>query len=534
MSLGAREEISENASCSATEGDESRVRSLELVERAKKDLNCTAIIDSKGHHTYGDLLQGSSAVASRLLDGVEDLREARVAFMIPPTFDYVQLQWGIWRAGGVAVPLCLSYPIPELAHVLDDAQPSVVVSSPEYEPVLRPLTEERGLRLLGLDELREKRISKLPAVSDVRRAMILYTSGTTGRPKGVVSTHEIIAAQIRSLVEAWDWSRRDRILLTLPLHHLHGILNVLCCALWSGATCEMLPRFDRVRVRQRLASGELTLFMAVPTIYHQIIDSWEEASDSDRQRFTAGCTQLRLMVSGSAALPIPVLERWRQISGHTLLERYGMTEIGMALSNPVSGDRRPGHVGSPLPDVKVCLVDQDGNEVSDGEPGQIQVKGKAVFLEYWNRPDATEEAFTDDGWFRTGDVAIREDDVYRILGRSSVDIIKSGGEKISALEIEEVLLGHEGVSEAAVVGLPDIEWGQRLVAAVVCPESVVTSASDLQQWCRKSLALYKIPKAIYFVEQLPRNSLGKVTKPQLIAMLEAASDRHKRNTEPRM
>jgi malonyl-CoA/methylmalonyl-CoA synthetase len=264
--------------------------------------------------------------------------------------------------------------------------------------------------------------------------------------------------------------------------------------------------------------------MAVPTIYHRLIEMWETADQEERQRFVSGCTRLRLMVSGSAALPVPVLERWREISGHTLLERYGMTEIGMALSNPLVGERRPGRVGSPLPGVSVRLVDEEGSEVIDGEPGQIEVKGDSVFREYWRRPQATREAFTDDGWFRTGDVATSEAGVYRLLGRASVDIIKSGGEKVSALEIEEALMAHEAVSEAAVVGLPDVEWGQRIVAAIVPKEPWVVSTEDLHQWCRSLLAPYKVPKQIHFLDGLPRNSLGKVTKPELINQLTNAKD----------
>ncbi len=257
--------------------------------------------------------------------------------------------------------------------------------------------------------------------------------------------------------------------------------------------------------------------MAVPTIYHRLIGAWEESDPSERTAMSAGCRSLRLMVSGSAALPIPTLERWREISGHTLLERYGMTEIGMALSNPLHGERLPGRVGSPLPGVEVRLVDDDGNEVGDGIPGEIQVRGDTVFTEYWDRPDATGEAFDGD-WFRTGDVAVREDGSYRILGRASVDILKTGGEKVSALEIEEVLLGHPSVAEVAVVGVPDPEWGDRVVAAVVAAGDPPDPA-ELRAWCRDRLAPAKVPKEVHLVESLPRNAMGKVTKPEVVKMV---------------
>ncbi len=224
------------------------------------------------------------------------------------------------------------------------------------------------------------------------------------------------------------------------------------------------------------------------------------------------------MVSGSAALPIPVLERWRELSGHTLLERYGMTEIGMGLSNPYRGERIPGSVGMPLPGVEVRLVgDDDGSDVSGHEPGEIQVRGPTVFLEYWDRPEDTDSAFTSDGWFRTGDTAIVEEGRYRILGRSSIDILKTGGEKVSALEIEDVLLGHEAISEAAVVGIDDPEWGQRVVAVLVASGPV--EADEVKEWVKGRLAPHKVPKEFHFADSLPRNPMGKTVKPEVVRML---------------
>jgi malonyl-CoA/methylmalonyl-CoA synthetase len=224
------------------------------------------------------------------------------------------------------------------------------------------------------------------------------------------------------------------------------------------------------------------------------------------------------MVSGSAALPIPVLEQWRELSGHTLLERYGMTEIGMGLSNPYRGEKIPGSVGVPLPGVEVRLVDDDGGELPHGTPGEIQVKGPTVFLEYWDRPEDTDAAFTPDGWFRTGDTGVVEEGRYRILGRSSVDILKTGGEKVSALEIEEVLLGHEAISEAAVVGIDDEEWGQRVVAVLVAPGPV--EGEELRLWVKDRLAPHKVPKEFHFTDSLPRNAMGKTQKPEVVRLLE--------------
>jgi malonyl-CoA/methylmalonyl-CoA synthetase len=374
---------------------------LPLIALAPLHLDRTAIIAEQGRLTYRDLLDQSARTATTLLDGADDLHEARVAFLTAPGTAYVVTQWATWRAGGVAVPLCVQHPEPELAYVINDAQASIIVADPAYERQLRPIAEQAGLRFLLTNEMIDADPGELPAVDVNRRAMIVYTSGTTGRPKGAVTTHANIAAQISCLIDAWGWRESDHILEVLPLHHVHGIVNVLCCALWSGAVCEIHPAFDPDRVWHRIADADgLTLFMAVPTIYAKLIKTWQAASDQQKAQMTAGCRPLRLMVSGSAALPVATLEQWQQISGHTLLERYGMTEIGMALSNPLDGERRPGCVGTPLPGVQVRLVSEDGSEPDESAPGLIEVKGKNVFAGYWNQPEATAESFTDDGWFK--------------------------------------------------------------------------------------------------------------------------------------
>lgn len=489
---------------------------IPLIARAHSWADRIAIADEQDIHTYAELLEASERGAGRLLAGRDDLEEARVAFMIEPSFGYVVAQWSVWRAGGIAVPLCLTHPAPELEYVLDTTTPEMVIHSPQYAYLVGPLAESRGVPHVSVEDLAAEP-GRHPSVDGARRALILFTSGTTGRPKGVVSTHDNITSQIESLVEAWGWSPDDHILLTLPLHHVHGIVNVTGCALWSGARVDMLPAFNGATVIERIASGELTLYMAVPTIYHRLIAHLDSLSEEERNRFRDGAAALRLMVSGSAALPVPVLERWRELSGHTLLERYGMTEIGMALSNPYEGRRVPGSVGTPLPGVHARLVDENDAPLPDGAPGEIQVRGPNVFLEYWERPEDTSEAFTDDRWFRTGDTAVIEDGRYRILGRSSVDILKTGGEKVSALEIEEVLLGHDEVNEVAVVGVDDAEWGQRVVAVVVADNPV--EPDELRQWVGERLAAHKVPKDIHFTDSLPRNALGKTMKPEVVRLL---------------
>jgi malonyl-CoA/methylmalonyl-CoA synthetase len=419
---------------------------LPLIARAERQGGRTAVVDSQGTFTYNDLLDASARVATVLLGGREDLQEERVAFLATPGFPWVAMQWGIWRAGGVAVPLPLNSPKSELEYFVDDSQASMVVFDNPAESSLAAIAAARGIGALSYDQVLANQSSALPEIANERRAMILYTSGTTSRPKGVVTTHANITAQIMSLVEAWEWSADDRIVLCLPLHHVHGIVNVVGCALWSGATCEMMPRFDASAVWERLASGNVTLFMAVPTVYVRLIATWDAASAERQAALSEACAKVRLMVSGSAALPVSTLERWKAITGHTLLERYGMTEIGMALSNPLHGERVPGSVGRPLPSVEVQLVGENGQAVGPGTAGEIEVRGPSVFAEYWGKPEATRDAFRD-GWFRTGDTAVVENGVYRILGRTNIDILKTGGHKISALEIEEALRGHPSVAE---------------------------------------------------------------------------------------
>ena len=504
---------------------------LPLFARAETNRERRAIVAPEGTFTYGDLLDASARVAKTLLGDRADLGEERVAFLAPPGFHHVAVQWGIWRAGGVAVPLAMSHPPPELEHVVRDSQAETVIGAPEAAAALRPIAAAARLRYLPTSQVLAPprlspagaRLSKLmgapvpapgdglPAVAASRRAMIVYTSGTTGRPKGVVTTHANLAAQIATLVEAWEWSESDRVLLVLPLHHVHGIVNVLSCALWSGATCEMLPAFEADRTWDVIAAGRLTLFMAVPAIYGRLLAAWDAADGARRRAMSEGCRKMRLMVSGSAALPAPTFARWKEISGHALLERYGMTEFGMALANPLHGERRPGRVGLPLPGVEVRLVGDGGRPAAAGEPGEIEVRGPGVFLEYWRKPDATRAAFRE-GWFRTGDTAQVEDGYWRILGRTSSDIIKTGGYKVSALEIEDVLRAHPAIADCAVVGVAHGDWGEKVCAAAELVPGALLGLDELREWAKERLAPYKIPRDLQCIPTLPRNAMGKVLK----------------------
>jgi malonyl-CoA/methylmalonyl-CoA synthetase len=280
-----------------------------------------------------------------------------------------------------------------------------------------------------------------------------------------------------------------------------------------------MPRFDPLETWEKFLERDLTLFMAVPTIYVKLIAAWEAATPQEQKLMRQACQKFRLMVSGSAALPVSVLAKWKAITGHTILERYGMTEIGMALANPLHGERVVGSVGSALPQTEVRLVDEAGKPVGSGMSGEIQVKGPGIFLEYWQKPEETEASFHQ-GWFSTGDVAVVEKGNYRILGRKSTDIIKTGGYKVSALEIEEVLRTHPALKECAVIGIEDPEWGERVAAALILQSGEDLTLEELRTWGKKRLAPYKVPTRIVIVDDLPRNPLGKVKKVLLKKLFE--------------
>jgi malonyl-CoA/methylmalonyl-CoA synthetase len=506
-----------------------------LVQRALMHADSVALRTPEGETSYRRLLERSQALAKGLLDGsvtgvqalmdgtvadaspaltTRDLAEKVVAVLLPPGEDYVVAQWAVWQAGGIHLPLCLSATEEEWEYALLDSGARIVITGEGCRPAVAPLLARLGVMLWLIEITPAESHLSLPEVLPQRRAMMLYTSGTTSKPKGVVTTHANIQAQIESLIEAWEWTAADRIPLFLPLHHIHGIINVLSCALWCGAGVEIFPRFAAAAILQRVVEDAYTVFMAVPTIYVKLLEALQAMPEAERSRATAAFGRMRLMVSGSAALPASLHESWFQSTGQRLLERYGMTEIGMALSNPYGGERRPGYVGLPLPGVEVRLKGDHGEVVAGPDsPGEIQVRGAGVFREYWNQPEMTTASF-DDGWFGTGDIAVVESGYYRILGRKSVDIIKSGGYKLSALEIEAVLLENPDIRECAVIGLPDETWGEAVTAVVSLAKPTASlDLEGLRGWCKHRLSVYKVPQRLFVVGELPRNAMGKVTKP---------------------
>jgi len=480
------------------------------------ELNKTALVEGADAYSYSDLKKRVQAVANNLIGDEDDLHEQRIAFFMPASLDYVSTLLGIWAAGGIAVPLNVHATEPELEHCLSSAGASCVVATYADGQSLKNLCNQLGVRLIDIQDLQSSSPTReLPDISESRRAMMLFTSGTTSKPKGVVSTHANLKAQISTLVEAWSWSEEDVIPLFLPLHHIHGIINVLCCALSCGATAHLYAKFDAPRVLQEISHGTFNVFMAVPTIYIKIIEHLGKLDEREQQSIFQAFESMRLNVSGSAACPVTLFNQWQDLSNQVLLERYGMTEIGMALSNPYDSERRAGYVGQPLPGVEVALFDDQEQRIEEeNQPGEIRIRGANVFLEYWGNPEATQKSFKE-GWFCTGDIGIVEDGYYRIMGRSSVDIIKSGGYKLSALEIESVLLTHPAINECAVIGVEDPTWGEVVTTFVVLNAGESLEYSELKTWCESRLSPYKIPKQLRLLDALPRNAMGKVTKPDL-------------------
>ncbi|MFO0739409.1 MAG: AMP-binding protein [Labilithrix sp.] len=484
----------------------------ELTQRflARENDARIAVIDRNGSHAYATLVRRARGVAA----GLANEPGSHVAVLVETGVDFLAAFYGVLLGGRCAIVLTPIHPIAEIRYYVADAEVKTVVSSEAMRSVSEQLTD---VVVRDVHELAETAPAPPPVVAEGEAACMLYTSGTTGRPKGAILTHENLGLQQRLVGEAWGFHESDVLLHTLPLHHMHGLAIALLTAIGAGATV-IMDSFDAVKVWERMS--EATVFMGVPSMYHRLfaaVDGGKAPSAA------ANARQLRLATSGSAALPVSLAERWRELTGRIPLERFGMTEIGVGITNPLHGPRHAGHVGHPLPTQDTRIVDEHGN---DAETGELWIRGPSVFVGYHRRDAETRSAFvpaSDGGraWFRTGDTVTRAPDLegnpFKILGRTSVDILKSGGYKLSALEIEEVLRRHDDVDDCAVVGIPDEAWGERVVACVQTHREVTEEA--LRSFVREHLAPYKVPKQVLFFAELPRNALGKVVKPDLARLV---------------
>mmetsp|Transcript_70401 Transcript_70401/g.138238 ORF Transcript_70401/g.138238 Transcript_70401/m.138238 type:complete len:590 (+) Transcript_70401:48-1817(+) len=546
------------------------------VLRTPEYASTPALVEGKFKLTYAQLDYIASKTASVIAEADRKSRFSAVGAFNKPSISFVVSMLAAWKLGKVFVPLSTNHSENELNYFVEDSKVGLICCTKRDE-INPAFVNTAKLPFLETDSF-IKAISNVPkttageaqqslrgedclsgSVNGDTGALVIYTSGTTGRPKGVLHTHSSLFHMTQGLIESWKYTANDKILHFLPLYHVHGLVNKLLCVLKVGGTVEFLASANAPVIWNRLAEEEVSyqkhrnaveagnsspykpvsLFMAVPTIYARLLESSTEMRSNPETSLTlsdgvSALKRMRLMVSGSAALPDTVLNNWKNLTGYKLLERYGMTEIGMALSNPYEGERKEGYVGFPLPGVECKLVDDRENTISEpNTPGELRIKGPQVFSHYLNRPDATKETFDAEGWFKTGDVAeVGADGFYKILGRNSTDIIKSAGYKLSALEIERELLAHPQILEAAVVGVSDDVLGEKVLAVISLrtgtgsgssPGDLVSVRGDataLQKYIRvfleDKLAHYKQPRDYVVVDAIPRNHLGKVNKKSLL------------------
>jgi malonyl-CoA/methylmalonyl-CoA synthetase len=439
--------------------------------------------------TFGDIDARSNRMAHALMArGLA--RGDRLCVYLPNSLDFIDLFLACVKTGVIFVPINILYRERELAHILADAEPKSYITEADL-PALQAEAAGHSAEFPPVD------------VAADAPAALVYTSGTTGASKGAILTHNNFAFNGATLVDAWRITASDRFLLALPLFHVHALGNGLHCWLLSGCRMRLLERFEHAKAAAEFLDFQPTLFFGVPAMYVRLLETDPGAAQAIGQR-------MRLFVSGSAPLPAQVLEDFRARFGHTILERYGMTETLMNISNPYDGERRPGSVGFPLPGVEVRVVDEAGRDVPDGETGEVYLKGPNVFAGYWRREEATRNAFAG-GWFKTGDLCVRSaDGYYTLCGRRS-DLIISGGFNIYPREIEEFLLEQPGVAEVAVVGEPHPVRGEVPVAYLVADAGGCDPVA-LEAACRLNLASFKVPRRFEMVEKLPRNALGKVQK----------------------
>ncbi|KAF9770287.1 hypothetical protein IL306_012189 [Fusarium sp. DS 682] len=550
--------------------------------------------ESGASFSYSSLLNSVAQAKEQILVNTgkcdTSISGERIAFMIESGYEYVVTLLAILACNAIAVPLAPSFPAPELRYIINNSQALALISSAKYAAKAEEVLTEGldntplfyGIKGTREASTNEKDVELREFSSEPRGGMMLFTSGTTARPKGVVLSQTNLTAQAKCLLEAWEYAPSDRLLHVLPLHHIHGTVNALLTPVLAGSSIEFMFPFNVNSVWTRLAAPFLqtegvnghsrnhtaevngahkdetkkpiTFFTAVPTIWSRMLKA-HESLPQDMQ--VAGKTavspkNLRLNISGSAALPKPIRDGWMKLTGgNVLLERYGMTEVGMALSCGLeTTDRVDGSVGWPLLSVEARLMETDdetgaqtviehGAEMDphSGKEriGEIQLRGPTVFTGYWRNPEATAKEFTTDGWFKTGDIAIRrkvaesglgksgswaKGPAYFIQGRRSADIIKTGGEKVSALEVEREILALPEVDECAVVGLPSEAWGQKVAAVIVLSQKNIGESMTLPQLrsaLKPLITAYKIPQDMEMVASLPRNAMGKVNKKELVA-----------------
>ncbi len=461
-------------------------------------------------------LDTTVARTMRYLQSLDVKAGDRVALQLPKCLPFIYLHLATVRLGAIFLPLNPAYPLTELRYFLTDSAASVYVGDSAHqsdlETVLNDLPDMQ--HCIFINPAAEWQLTNyapidhpLP-IDSQQTAMMLYTSGTTSRPKGAEITHGNLTANLNALHTAWGWQADDVILHVLPIFHVHGLIVALHGALNAGATAVLIARFAAEPVLDLLKSQRFSVFMGVPTIHRRLYNA-----ANGRQ---IDLSHMRLMTSGSDRLPDDLFLGYQTTFGYTLLERYGMTETGMNLSNPLHGERRIGSVGLPLPGVEARIVDPaTETPLPNGEIGEVQIRGPHVCKGYWRQPQKTTEAFTYDGWLRTGDLGLCEPDGYFTLKGRAKDLIITGGLNVYPPEVELVLMEHPAVSACAIIGCPDDEWGEQVTAVIITATDTSITPDTIMAHCREHLAAYKVPRRVVFVDELPQNALGKVQKAKL-------------------
>jgi malonyl-CoA/methylmalonyl-CoA synthetase len=490
-----------------------------LAQTAAKYADKPAIIFEDEVWTYRDFYAQVQHYTS-ILDRLNIKKGDRVAVQLPKSIEFLFLHFAILSIGAIALPLNPDYRPEEISYFLTDSSSSLfVTTSDRYAKAQSAIAHLSELQVLFPEDLLAfPQIAFLPEypATDHDIAMICYTSGTTGRSKGAAISHRNLITNIKDLHQAWQWSDRDVLLHVLPLFHVHGLNVATLGCLYAGATMIMFEKFEPRRVWETITSVKCTVFMAVPTIYQRLINEWEKLESQPDLR--PDLSAMRVFISGSAPLSDQQFYRFENLTGFRILERYGMTETGMNVSNHIDPEHRKAEsVGFPLASVEIRIVDRNGDDLQKSEVGEVWIRGENVFQGYWGMPEKTAEAFVD-GWFRTGDLGFQDpddNDRLYLVGRAK-ELIITGGFNVYPKEIENVLESHEFVKESAVIGLPDQDFGERVVAAIALKSEINITPEVLIKHCKTRLASYKCPKQIFFVEQLPRNAMGKLQKNILV------------------
>ena len=488
-----------------------------IEARLRERRNAPAVFWQGEEFSFAELETRSAALAQGLMR--RDIRAGdRVAVGLPNSPELLLSILAVLRAGAVLVPLNPAYTAAEAAYIVRDAEASLVVTGDQQADQLR--VRHVGVQVTTRIEACDDTLP-LPARDADDAALIVYTSGTTAVPKGAVLSQRALLSNLGTVAEAWKWTAADRLLLTLPCFHLHGLALGVLGSFLVGSSIVLRPRFAVQEILALLERHRCTMFFGVPTMYNRLVTLPADAVAA------TDLSRMRLWVSGSAPLTVATFNRFRDLFGHEILERFGMTEGGFMIATPYDGPRRPGVVGVPFPGIDVLVVDADAADegrlrpVPINEPGELVIRGPNIFGGYWRRPEETRRAFVD-GYFRSGDLAVTESDgMIRIVGRRSTDIIKTRGFKISAVEIENCLQSHPAVAEVAVVGLPDADQGEAVTAVVTVVAGAVVTAEQIREHARTHLAPHKVPARVVFLDDIPCAGPGKFKKRELIERLSA-------------